>query len=61
MSDKDWNPLKNTAPRRGSKVEWIAPSGAHVKGTFVGGVVWIPDGSDMYVYYTPVYWRYIDG
>lgn len=40
-------------------LEWITPSGEVVRGTFAGGLVWFPEGSDMYVYYTPTFWRYL--
>lgn len=44
-------------PPKGVPLEWIAPSGEVVRGTFAGGAVWYPEGSTMYVYYVPVYWR----
>jgi hypothetical protein len=44
-------------PKRGQKIDWIAPNGEVVKGgTFEGGAVWmLPEG--LYVYYTPPFWR----
>lgn len=59
MPDSSWTPYTASRPNPGTKVEWITPGGAQVRGTFCGGVVWIPEGSNAYVYYTPAFWRYI--
>lgn len=60
MSEK-WTPYKHTnLPRKDSSVEWIAPSGEVVRGKYLGGVVWMPEGSEAYVYYVPVFWRYLE-
>lgn len=57
-SGGNWTPYAQERPRRDSLVEWITPSGQVVKGRYQGGLVWYPEGSEMYVYYTPTYWRY---
>lgn len=49
-----------TLPEIGRLIEWISPGGSHVFGTYQGGVVWLPEGSNVYVYYTPEFWRYVD-
>jgi hypothetical protein len=59
MPDSSWTPYAASRPNPDTKVEWLTPSGEQVRGTFCGGVVWIPEGSDCYIYYTPTYWRYI--
>jgi hypothetical protein len=53
----DWIPVSSRLPERGQRIEWISPGGTHQRGTFIGGVIWMPEGSEMYVYYTPTYWR----
>lgn len=55
-----WIPYTARLPEPGQRVAWIAPSGAVIKGTFVGGLVWLPAGSSTYVYYTPAFWRVDD-
>lgn len=52
-----WIPTTAAFPRKGQRVEWISPSGQHERGTFAGGLIWFPERSPMYVYYTPTYWR----
>ena len=44
-------------PAKNAAVEWISPSGEVVRGKYLGGVVWLPEGSSMYVYYTPEFWK----
>lgn len=44
-------------PPKNRPLEWITPSGEVVYGKFAGGAVWFPEGSSMYVYYQPTYWR----
>ena len=44
-------------PPKDVPIEWISPGGSVVRGKFAGGAVWFPEGSSMYVYYTPVFWR----
>lgn len=53
-----WNDPKQCMPSKDTKVIWIDPLGHEVKGKFCGGVVWIPEGSSMYIYYTPKMWKY---
>ena len=54
----NWTRTDRELPREGSKVVWISPGGIEEHGTYIGGAVWMPDGSDVYVYYTPEFWRY---
>lgn len=56
MADR-WTPTDLEKPPMNAAVEWIAPNGDQMRGKFCG--VWIPDGSPMYVYYTPVFWRLV--
>lgn len=58
-TDVRWTSYSSGLPRRDSKVEWISPDGRQVRGTYYGGVVWMPENSPMYVYYTPTMWRYV--
>lgn len=55
--DATWTPYSAGLPPKGQRVEWITPSGHVVRGTFIGGLIWMPEGSSMYVYCTPTYWR----
>ncbi len=54
----DYTPTTKALPERGRLVEWISYSGEVVRGTFDG--VWYPQGSTIYVYYQPVFWRYVE-
>jgi hypothetical protein len=56
MSDH-YTPTSEALPPKGYRVEWISPSGTVVRGRYEGGAVWYPEGSSVYVYYTPVFWR----
>jgi hypothetical protein len=56
---RNWTQTSKELPHPDSKVEWIAPSGEQVRGTFIGGCVWNPEGSNAYIYYTPTFWRYL--
>jgi hypothetical protein len=57
-TSESWTPYGyGTLPAKGQKVEWLTPSGEVVRGTYVGGVIWMPEGSGVYIYYTPTYWR----
>ena len=47
-------------PDKGRLVEWISPAGIHERGRYEGGLIWFPEGSPMYVYYTPEFWRYVN-
>lgn len=60
MSEQaQWFLYDQEKPERDRNVEWIAPDGRQVRGKFLGGCIWMPDGSNTYVYYTPVFWRYV--
>lgn len=54
-----WVKCSDRLPSKGHKIEWISPSYEIVKGNFIGGCVWMPDGSNCYVYYLPLAWRSI--
>lgn len=59
MAETEWIPYDQRKPERGSAVDWIAPDGRVViGGRYHGGVVWFPPNSEMYIYYTPTFWRY---
>lgn len=53
----NFTPTTDGLPPVDAKIEWISPSGQIVRGVFYGGAVWLPEGSDVYVYYQPVFWR----
>lgn len=59
MSEQSWTPLGTAKPEINRPIEWITPSGEVVRGKFAGGLVWFPEGSGMYIYYTPTFWRYL--
>lgn len=70
MSDRQWTPTPwlgrftdggGEFPEKNRAIRWIAPSGEVVEGAFLGGSVWMPAGSAMYVYYTPTFWQYVEG
>ncbi|HEX5104987.1 MAG TPA: hypothetical protein VFV87_14305 [Pirellulaceae bacterium] len=52
-----WIRTSQRLPEKNQKVEWISPGGIQERGTFAGGLIWFPEGSSMYVYYTPEFWR----
>lgn len=52
-----FTPLESAYPPKGASIEWITPAGQMVRGHWEGGAVWFPEGSSMYVYYTPLSWR----
>lgn len=54
----DYTPTTKALPERDRPIEWISYSGQIVRGTYCG--VWLPEGSDMYVYYQPAFWRYVE-
>lgn len=51
--------VQDKLPPRNTLIEWITPSGEIVRGKWCGGAVWYPEGSAMYVYYTPLSWRLV--
>jgi hypothetical protein len=53
----DYTPIAREMPPKDTPIEWIAPCGRIVRGRYAGGAIWFPEGSPMYVYYTPTYWR----
>jgi len=53
-----WNETACIRPYVNSKVIWQDPSGQEHRGVYAGGVIWYPEGSSMYIYYTPVRWKY---
>ena len=50
-----WTPTAEQLPPRGVLLEWITRDGRQMRGTYAG--VWFPEGSNMYVYYVPTFWR----
>jgi hypothetical protein len=53
----NWTPCTRSRPEKNQRVEWITPSGEVVRGKYAGGLIWFPEGSPMYIYYTPICWR----
>ena len=54
----EWIKTEDRLPEPGQRVAWFRPGDrVEVRGTFKGGSIWYPDGSDMYVYYMPLQWR----
>ena len=53
----EWTPTERQRPVRDQLVEWISPDGQQVRGRFCGGAIWFPEGGQVYVYYTPAFWR----
>jgi hypothetical protein len=51
--------LKDAYPPKNVLIEWITPSGQMQRGRWLGGMVWMPENSPMYVYYTPISWRIV--
>jgi hypothetical protein len=56
MSEQ-FTPVAEQLPPKDAPIEWITPSGQIVRGRWAGGACWFPEGSNMYVYYTPISWR----
>ena len=50
---KQWIPTALRGPVNGQRVEWLCPN----TGDVVAGSIWIMEGSGMYVYYAPAFWR----
>lgn len=53
----NWTRTTERLPERGQLIEWISPGGIQTRGKCLCGLIWMPEGSDMYVYYTPAFWR----
>ena len=53
-----WTRTEVARPNPNSKVIWMDSSGEEIRGTYHGGVIWYPENSGMYIYYTPVMWKY---
>lgn len=53
----DYKRTERELPPKSVPIEWIEPSGRVVRGKFLGGAIWLPEGSSMYGYSTPVFWR----
>ena len=52
-----WTRTDSQLPPKGTLIDWISPSGIQDRGRFLGGIVWLPENSSMYVYYRPERWR----
>lgn len=52
-----WTRTESQYPPKDTPIIWIDPDGLEVAGQWLGGAVWMPDGSAMYVYYRPDLWR----
>lgn len=56
--DKDWILTERRLPTKNERVDWISPCGIQVNsGTFIGGAVWFLPGSEVHIYYLPIFWR----
>ena len=53
----DYTSVRDAMPPKDTPIEWITPGGRVERGKWAGGAVWFPEGSSMYVYYTPALWR----
>lgn len=56
---KNFNKTSNIKPIEGKILETMDSGGAIQKLIYKKNLWWFPDMS-MYVYYVPVFWRYID-
>lgn len=53
-----WTPVSaGMMPAKGVLIRWLSPGGDVLIGRYLGGIVWMPEGSSAYVYYTPTYWQ----
>lgn len=52
-----WTYVKSMLPLDNSEVEVVTPSGDQRTLIYRSRLWWLPDNS-MYVYFTPVMWRY---
>lgn len=55
----NWTNIESSLPDEGRLLEVTTSSGAVQQCRKQGNLFWTPD-MVMYVYYTPVMWRYID-
>jgi hypothetical protein len=53
-----WNPVDKVPTPENVVVETISPSGLQQKLMRIGKLWFHPDGQ-MYVYYTPTFWRHL--
>jgi len=51
----DFIPVSKRLPERGTRVDWITPSGHQVNGGVYDGVWFLPSGT--YCYQRPLSWR----
>lgn len=56
---ENWTLTDQQLPPKGALIEWISPAGIHERGKWLGGLIWMPEGSTMYVYYCPEFWRLV--
>lgn len=54
----EWFNVSSLLPKEGALVEWTTPTGDISRGRRHGRLWFVSD--DMYVYYTPVKWRYVN-
>lgn len=57
----DFTRTDRQLPPKNTPIEWIAPDGSIVKGKYAGGIIWLLEGSSVYIYYTPEFWRLSEG
>ncbi len=56
--DSRWTRTSDRLPDKQRDIIWISPGGIQSRGQYLGGAVWMPEGSDCYVCYTPEFWQY---
>jgi hypothetical protein len=61
MREGTWMQTGVGLPDRHREVEWLVPAAnAVVRGVCLGYWEWLPNASDLYVCYSPRFWRYAD-
>ena len=60
MSTDQWTRVEQSLPPENALVDTISPGGIQQTLRRRGNLWFVPDGS-MYIYYTPMMWRKLDG
>lgn len=55
---ENWNRTESIKPQQNTKVQWMDSSGNVTEGTY-SGRMWFMKDSSMYIYYEPVFWKYV--
>lgn len=62
LQDEQFTRVADLMPPKDALIDWITPGGEIVRGRWLGGAVWMPEGSSMYVlyvHYKPLSWRLV--